>query len=459
MRRIRFFSFVLLLLAIAAIASAQTTNDSESQKPSDPPAFFNHSADSRFWASGQLNFIFQTHPDFPAKYSGPNSLHSQYEKATSRVLTLFLGLRLSDSTAVIVDVEETGGRGISDALGVAGFTNLDVVRNPSIGQAPYLARVMFHHIFALSSEKQEADRDPFHIFSTLPVRRLEFRAGKFGTADFFDQNSIGSDSHSQFLNWTADNNGAYDYAADTRGYTWGAILDYEQKTWGLRFGELLMPKVANGINIEWNLRRAHAENVEFELRRNFLPKRGGTLRLLGYSNAANMGIYRLQNERYLAGLDPTPVITNHPLQKTRKFGFGANFEQSLNSYVKAFGRFGWNNGKTESYAYTEVDQSVELGAGLDGSRWHRKFDKAGAVFVSNAIAKDHQFYLQHGGLGFLLGDGNLHYGHENIFESFYNAHLWKGLYGGLDLQHINNPGYNRDRGPVLVPGVRLHIEL
>jgi hypothetical protein len=359
----------------------------------------------------------------------------------------------------MVDVEETGGRGLSDALGVAGFTNLDVVRNPSIGQAPYIARLMFHHIFALSSDKQEADRDPFHIFSTLPVRRLEFRAGKFGTADFFDQNSIGSDSHSQFLNWTADNNGAYDYAADTRGYTWGAILDYEQKTWGLRFGELLMPKVANGINIEWNLRRAHAENVEFELRRNFLPKRGGTLRLLGYSNAANMGIYRLQNERYLAGLDPTPVITNHPLQKTRKFGFGANFEQSLNSYVKAFGRFGWNNGKTESYAYTEVDQSVELGAGLDGSRWHRKFDKAGAVFVSNAIAKDHQFYLQHGGLGFLLGDGKLHYGHENIFESFYNAHLWKGLYGGLDLQHINNPGYNRDRGPVLVPGVRLHIEL
>ncbi len=448
----------VLLIAIAAVPRLQ----SQEQGPTAndvPPTMFPHPENTWWWVSGQMNFIFQTNPSFPAKYSGPNSFGPDYDKATSRVLTLFTGARVNNSTEFLVDVEETGGKGLSDALGIAGFTNLDVVRNPTIGQTPYLGRAIFHHVFALSADKVEAERTPFSLFTELPRRRLEFRFGKFGTADCFDLNSIGSDSHSQFLNWTVDNNGAYDYAADTRGYTVGAIADYEDRSWGLRFAELLMPTVANGIDLHWNLRKAHAENVEFELRKNFLPNRAGILRLLGYSNTANMGIYRVQNERYLAGLDPVPEITNHPEQTTRKYGFGFNFEQSLSKNVKMFGRFGWNNGKTESYAYTEVDQTIELGFGIDGSQWRRKFDKAGAVFVSNGIARDHQFYLQHGGLGFLLGDGCLTYGRETIFETFYNLHLWKGIFAGIDLQHVNNPGYNRDRGPVIVPGVRLHMDL
>jgi carbohydrate-selective porin OprB len=293
----------------------------------------------------------------------------------------------------------------------------------------------------------------------LPSRRLEFRIGKFGTADFFDVNAAGSDSHFQFLNWTVDNNGAYDYPADTRGYTYGAMLEYQDRSWGLRAAELLMSVVANGIDIQWNLRKAHGESVEFELRKGFLPRKSGVIRLLGYSNVANMGIYRVQNQRYLAGLDPVPDITNHPLQQTRKYGLGMNFEQEIATDIKAFGRFGWNNGKTESYAYTEVDQTLEAGLAFYGPRWRRNYDKAGLVFVSNGIAADHQFYLQHGGLGFLLGDGGLTYGRETIFEAYYNAHLWRGLYGGFDLQHISNPGYNRDRGPILVPGIRLHVEL
>ena len=448
----------LLVVAVSINAFGQS-NEAQTADPDSPPTMFPHPENSWWLVQGQMNFIFQAHPDFPAKYSGPNSFHSQYEKATSRVMTLFLGAELNSSTEVLVDVEETGGRGLSDALGLAGFTNLDVVRNPSIGQAPYLARAMFHHVFALTADKVESERTPFTLFTEMPRRRLEVRFGKFGTADFFDLNSAGSDSHSQFMNWTVDNNGAYDYAADTRGYTFGAIADYEDRSWGLRFAELLMPKVANGIDLQWNLRRAHAENVEFELRKNFLPNRAGVMRILGYSNAANMGIYRVQNERYLAEQDPVPVITDHPLQKTGKYGFGFNFEQPLTKNVKAFGRLGWNNGKTESYAYTEVDQTVEVGAAVDGSQWKRKFDKAGAVFVSNGIARDHQFYLTHGGVGFLLGDGHLTYGRETIFESYYNLHLWKGLFTGIDLQHVNNPGYNRDRGPVVVPGLRLHVDL
>lgn len=463
----RWVSLFALLCAFSAVVSAQqqanveapNATAAENADPDTPPTMFPHPINTWWWISGQMNFIFQANPPFPAKYSGPNSFKNDYEKATSRVMTLFLGAELNHSTEILVDVEETGGRGLSDALGLAGFTNLDVVRNPDLGAQPYLARAIFHHVFALSADKVESERSPFTLFTELPRRRLEFRFGKFGTADFFDLNGPGSDSHSQFMNWTVDNNGAWDYPADTRGYTVGAMFDYEDRSWGLRVGELLMPTVANGIDLQWNLHLAHSENVEFELRRNFLPRRAGVVRLLGYSNVANMGIYRVQNELYLAGGTPVPDITAHPLQQTRKYGFGFNFEQSLAKNVKAFGRFGWNNGKTESYAYTEVDQTVEAGVAVDGSQWRRKFDKAGTVAVTNGICRDHQFYLQHGGLGFLLGDGNLNYGRETIFETYYNLHLWKGLFAGFDLQHVNNPGYNRDRGPVVVPGFRMHMDL
>src|SRR5205807_1865847 len=141
----------------------------------------------------------------------------------------------------------------------------------------YLARAIFHHVFALGADKVDAGRTPLSLFTELPSRRIEFRIGKLGTADFFDVNSVGSDSHFQFLNWTVDNNGAYDYPADTRGYTYGAILEYQDRSWGLRAAELLMPTVANGIDLQWNLREAHGESVEFELRQGLLPGKAGVV--------------------------------------------------------------------------------------------------------------------------------------------------------------------------------------
>ena len=154
-----------------------------------------------------------------------------------------------------------------------------------------------------------------------------------------------------------------------------------------------------------------------------------------------------------------PIIEDTRQQGTVKYGFGVNLEQQVTGTLRAFGRFGWNEGQHESFAYTEVNQTFAFGADYRGDRWRRKHDKVGAAFITNAISKDHQEYLRLGGLGFLLGDGNLNYGRENILETYYNAHFWRGVYGAFDLQHINNPGYNRDRGPVWVPGLRLHLEL
>ena len=429
----------------------------------DPPdetteVMFPHFKDTRFWLSGQANFIFQTHPQFHAPYSGPNSLSPNYEKATSRVMTLYTGVRLNDSTEILVDIEEAGGAALSTGLGLAGPPDLDIVRNPSLSKAPYLGRGMIHKVFALSRDKVENQRNFLSLFEELPLRRLEIRFGKFSIPDFFDVNSAGSDTHFQFSNWTTDNNGAYDYAADTRGYTVGVTADYEDRNWGFRFAEALMPKVANGIDLVWKPWQAHAENFEYELRHGLIPKKPGVIRVLAFINYANMGLYREAIANFEAGLTPVPEITNHPWHITRKYGFGINLEQNLTHYLTAFTRFGWDNGKTESFAYTEVDQTFAEGVGANGAWWHRRQDRAGVAFVTNAICKDHQIYLADGGLGFLLGDGKLNYGRENILETYYTVHLWRGIYLAPGVQRIVNPGYNRDRGPVIVPAFRAHVE-
>ena len=449
-----------------AAPSSQTNQPADASPASqvaDPPpddsteSMLPHFKDSRFWLSGQANFIFQAHPDFPALYSGPHSLSPNFDRATSRVLTLYSGVRLDNSTEFLVDVEEAGGSALSTGLGLAGNTDLDIVRNPLLSKAPYLGRGMIHKVFALSKDKVENQRTYLSLFEELPRRRLEIRFGKFSLPDFFDINSAGSDTHLQFTNWTIDNNGAWDYAADTRGYTVGAVADFEDRNWGFRFAEGLMPKVANGIDLVWKPWQAHAENFEYELRHGVIPKKSGVIRLLAFTNYANMGIYR--DQILLAEeTGTTPNITGHPWHITRKYGFGVNVEQNLTHYLTAFARFGWDNGKTESFAYTEVDQTFSQGVGANGAWWHRKQDRAGIAFVTNAICKDHQNYLAAGGSGFLLGDGRLNYGRENILESYYTAHVWRGIYLAPGVQHIVNPGYNRDRGPVLVPTFRAHLE-
>jgi|SRR5208282_36729 len=440
----------------SSLAEARSNSDSS------VVTIFPHWSDTRLWLSGQANFIFQTHPPFHSSYSGKNSLSPRYEKGTSRVITVYTGVRLNHSCELLVDIEEAGGSGLSNSLGLAGITNLDEVRIPGEGSPlstnPYLARGMIHKVFALSQDKIESSRSALSLFDELPRRRVEVRFGKFSLADFFDQNSVGSDTHFQFTNWTVDQNGAYDYAADTRGYTIGVTADYEDRNWGFRFAETLLPKVANGIDLVWKPWQVHAENWEYELRHGLIPNKAGVIRVLAFTNHANMGIYRDAVAQFEQGLVARPDITNHPWHITRKYGFGINLEQSLSRNFTAFTRFGWNNGKTESFCFTEVDQTFAVGSGANGALWRRRYDRAGVALVSNAISKDHQTYLADGGYGFLLGDGALRYGRENIVESYYTLHLWRGVYVAPGLQHIANPGYNRDRGPVLVPAFRLHVE-
>ncbi|HXA83524.1 MAG TPA: carbohydrate porin [Candidatus Dormibacteraeota bacterium] len=455
-------SFILLVsicLLPSLICRAQDHDNDTQGEESGPTKVFPHSKTARWWVSGQINIVFQAHPAFHALYSGPNSLSSRGEHATSRVLTLYTGYQLSNSTEALFDLESVGGRGISDALGMAGFTNVDVVRNPALGSEPYVARAVLHKVFALSGKEEDAERTPISTLTKLPERRLEVRVGKMSVADYFDVNSVGSDSHLQFLNWTAVNSGAYDYAADTRGYTMAAMAEYHDHNWGVRFAEALMPKVANGPKLDFNLARARSENIEVEFRPELQKEKKTVIRLLSFINHANMGSYREAVEAFLAGTDPQPTIEAHRKQGRIKYGFGLNTEQEITKNLRAFGRLGWNEGQNESFAYTEVDQGVEAGADWQLERWQRPTDKIGFAFITNGISRLHQLYLALGGNGFLLGDGRLTYGREDIIEAYYTAHLWRGVYVSPDLQWAAHPGYNKDRGPVVVPGLRLHLEL
>jgi high affinity Mn2+ porin len=426
-----------------------------------------HPDGQRWWVSGQANSIFQMHGNFHSPYEGANSLRDTFETKASEVATLYLGYQLQPNsrfnTDLIVDFENAGGRGISQALGLAGATNLDVVRNPSLSSKPYLARGEIHQTIGLTDEMADQERGPFSLATKAPVRRFEIRVGKMSLPDTLDINSVGSDSHLQFTNWTIDNNGAWDYAADTRGYTVGGVLEYDDRVWSARYAIAAMPVVANDISLDWALSRANGQNSEFELRKGLLgaafrSNRPGVVRVLGFQNHAHMGTYREAVKAFTAGIDTTPDITKHEHFGAVKYGFGLNTEQEVTDSLRVFVRFGWNEDQHESFAYTEVGQTVLVGGDYNGRDWKRANDKVGVAFVSNAIKRDHQNYLHYGGLGFLLGDGGLTYGRENIVEWYYNAHLWRGLYAMAGGSYVADPGYNRDRGPVYVPTVRTHVE-
>jgi high affinity Mn2+ porin len=461
---------MLLLAAACTTSHAQTpvvtqlpasTDTAEDTTPTPGSGhMFPHTEKNRFFAAGQANIIFQANTPFHSPYEGVNSFESRGAYKTSLVGTLYLGAQLVRnprySTDLIVNFESAGGRGLSQALGLAGFTNLDVVRNPNLGSKPYLARIQIRQTIGLTSKMIAHDRDQGTLPSEVPEKRVEVRIGKMSLPDTFDANGVGSDSHLQFTNWTIDNQGAWDYAADTRGYTWGAIASLETPKYTVRYGIATMPTVANGIDVDYALRRASGQNMEF-VARDAAGLKGTTVRVLSFVNHADMGTYRVANRIALA-TGTTPDVTTTRVQGTVKYGFGLNLEQQLPGNFRAYGRFGWNEGQHESFAYTEVDQSISGGLDYNPVAWGRSQDRMGIAFVSNAIKQDHQHYLAMGGLGFLLGDGKLNYAREDITEIYYNAHVWRGMSFAMGGSVIFHPGYNQDRGPILVPSVRTHFD-
>jgi high affinity Mn2+ porin len=420
--------------------------------------FIDHGAFRSIWLGGQVNGIFQAHPSFAAPYSGPNSLQPGRESALSGLLTIFFAIAPFRTTELIIDPEMSLGGGLSQSLGVAGFPNLDVVRNPTLSHAPYIARLEIHQVVPLCHQWiANQERGSLSTLAMVPLHRLDFRFGKMSTVDRFDVNPAGSDSHLQFMNWTVDNNGAFDYAADTRGYTYGFIAEYQGPRWEARFGVMLMPKVANGIDLNFDVVESRGENFEIEIKYGPADWRG-EVRLLGYQNHANMGSYRDAIEAFINGTDAVPDVTIHRRQGRVKRGVGANLFQEMGGTARVFARVGWSDGNSESFAYTEVENTMEIGGDVVGGPWRRPTDRVGLAVVSNGISGVHSEYLRRGGSGFLLGDGGLSYARELIAELYYNLHVWRGAFLAQDAQVIDNPGYNSDRGPAWIFSTRAHLE-
>jgi hypothetical protein len=288
------------------------------------------------------------------------------------------------------------------------------------------------------------------------LRRYTIVVGRFTVTDFFDNNSYSHDPRTQFVGWAVMYNGAWDYAADVRGYTWGWVHELHMRNWSLRYASAMMPKVANGSQLDRRLFVNRGDMFEGEYRYS-LSKHPGTIRLLNYENHADAGTYATAiRQAELTGGVPDVVATRR--NGTLKYGFGVNLEQEAAKDIGIFARLGWNDGKTESFAFTAVDRLATGGVCITGRRWHRPFDTVATELTASGISGVHALYLALGGHDFLIGDGRLEYGPEYIEESYYSARLFPGFFASFDLQHVANPAYNQQRGPLWISSIRLHME-
>ena len=446
----------LLLLAGAFLAGLLSESSAAQQAPATPLplATADASVAERDWSlHGQLTYQLQGHGSFDSPYEGTNSFQDRKETRGSFTSTLFLGRRLWTGGEAYVNVELIAGQGLSRVLGLAAPPNGETYRVDSTGLKANLARLLLRQTFALDGEEEAQDDGENQIQGRRAARRVVVTVGKISLTDVFDGNAYAHDPRTQFNNWSLWANAAWDYPADTRGYTWGVALELYRDAWAVRLGSFMEPREANGLEFDHDVSRAHGDVLEVE-HRHALSKRPGAVRVLAYWNHANMGVYREALD--LAPAAPDITTTRAPGRS--KYGFGLNLEQEIVSGVGIFLRAGWNDGRTESWAFTEVERALALGATVRGDSWKRPRDLFGMAVALNGINGDHRDYLAAGGLGFMLGDGALNASTEKVLDAFYRASLASFAAVTLEVQRYWNPGFNQDRGPVTVYGFRLHAE-
>jgi high affinity Mn2+ porin len=444
---------VLMFTGVSVCAQGQSQlPQQEETKPQDRPA------DSERWnLFYQATSIGQYHGTFPSPYSGPFSLQNYMERDASLTTTLFFGLRLEKNTVLYFDPEIAGGRGFSGVDGLANSSNGELPRVASATPKPYVARLYVSHDFTLGDAMESFESEENQLAGQRAVNRYTVIAGRFTLTDFFDNNRYSHDPRTQFLGWAVMYNGAWDYPADVRGYTWGWVHEFHARNWSFRYASAAMPRVANGLRFDRRLFRNRGDVFEGEYRYG-IRKHPGAVRLLNYENHANAGNYaEAIRQAELSG--GTPDVTATRRDGSLKYGFGLNVEQEVTKDIGIFARLGWNDGKTESFAFTAIDRLATAGVSIAGERWRRPFDTLGTELTTSGISGAHALYLARGGYDFLIGDGRLQYGPEYIAETYYSARLLPGFFASIDLQHVSNPAYNQDRGHVWIPSIRLHVEL
>ena len=428
-----------LLLTVYKFALAQSSADSTKE---------------RDWSFHvQATSIWQYHPNFQANYTGKNSLLTSEPGQVSFTGTLFAGRRLWKQATLYFNPEVAGGSGLSSATGVAGFPNGETFRIGSKQLKLYVARLYLEQKFAIGTGTNWEPDDLNQVQQHTPATYLSIKAGKFSIADFFDDNTYSHDPREQFMNWSLMSYGAWDYPANTRGYTIGAVAEYHTPGWAVRAGITQMPTYANGPTLDNQLSKAHGLTLEGEknIRINNQP---GMVRLLLFHNLARMGNY----DEAVKNSQPPDIVAVRSNPRSKN-GFGVSMEQKITSQTGIFVRGSWNDGNNETWAFTEIDRSLSGGIVWNGSAWSRQHDELGAAVVVNGISDPHRNYLKAGGYGFIIGDGNLNYGQEAIFEAYYKFSI-PVVFLSLspDYQFVLNPAYNKDRGPVHIFGIRAHVQ-
>lgn len=402
---------------------------------------------------GQTTVVEQWHGRFSSAYSGANSLNPSREDKHTATLTLFLGRRLWPGTELYYNPEMTQGTGLSGTLGLAGFPNGEATRAGSNNPQYNTARLFIRQSFGLGGPAEKVPSAGNQVAGSQDSDRLTLSLGKLSAVDLFDGNSHTHDPRTQLLNWALMDNGAWDYPADAKGYTAGFAADLKLADDSWRWGVFLEPSEANGRSLDPHVSRAFGQVLEWE-RRWHLAGRPGALRTLVYWNRAHMGGY--SEARQTAGAQPPDITLSRRYRS--KAGAGLNWEQEIAAGLGAFARVGFNDGRTETWAFTEIDRTATAGLSLKGVNWSRPDDTLAAAVVLNGLAPDHRDYLAAGGYGFIIGDGGLRYGWEEIFETSYDWKAAEWLALAADLQFVSHPGYNRARGPVSVYALRLHAE-
>jgi high affinity Mn2+ porin len=450
-----------VLVALAAPMSAQDVpppapaGPGASVTPPEPATSIEQTESERWNLYFQATAIGDYHGTFTSPYSGPLSLQDYPERDVSLTSTLFFTARLEQNTFLIFNPEIAGGKGFSGVNGLGDPPNGEIPRVASATPKPYIARLLVQHDFGFGSEVERQESDENQLAGNRPMTRYSIYAGRFTITDYFDDNNYTHDPRTQFMAWAVMYNGAWDYPADTRGYTWGIVQEFHNRKWGFRYGIVAEPKFANGSQFDRRLFRDHGQVWEAE-RRYQWRKREGAIRLMGYANRAQAGNYA-EALKLAAETGTTPNVTLTDRVGTLKYGTGISFDQALTDTFGVFSRLGWNDGKTQSFAFTALDRLASGGVSLKGTRWHRRYDVAGTSLTVGGLSAVHHEYLAAGGLDFLIGDGQLNYAPEYVWESFYSTRVTPGLYATFDVQRDSNLAYNQDRGPVMIYSIRLHI--
>ena len=410
-------------------------------------------ADETWSLHSQATLVSLFQPAFRSPFQGTNSLDAIANGRETFDLTIFAGARLWDGGEVYINPEIDQGFGLSNTVGVAGYPSGEAYK---VGkEAPYfrLQRLFARQTFDLGGDAQAVDGAANQLAGTRSADNLVLTAGKFSVTDIFDTNSLAHDPKSDFLNWSLIDTGAFDYAADAWGYSYGVAAEWTQDWWTLRAGLFDLSRVPNTTQLVRGFGQYEIVS-ELELRQSLLGP-PGIVKLLGWVNRGRMGSYKDAAALGLATHSvPDTALVRRPADRA---GFVLNAEQQLGGDWSAFLRFGFNDGSQEAFEFTEINRTVALGLSLKGRGWGRPNDTVGLAGVDNAISNAARSYLAAGGVGILIGDGALpRYGDEHILEAYYSAAATGWLSFGLDYQWIANPAYNRERGPVSVFGLRLH---